>query len=283
MRRDAADILRTWERTALHQYADYGIQEELVCDLRHLYECLDRLFFEGILRKKYKEHDDFHRQRPCEHVRLDIFDSMPSGWCGLRRYFGVRRHAFASGGGIGKCCRGLRRSSGSDIVGVCCNDDGKRDEEEMIEYGEHPGATVWTSMLYRSAKSIRRRRRLRIGLVLRSPNNGDHYGIEHLLRALVHEMCHAYIEKMWEPHWPDADYETFVRKGGHGGHGGHGVLWQALCWKAFEEIESWGVDSAQGLRRLEPMLADLVMNRTGVVEMPEEIQTIFRSLGPGLV
>lgn len=279
-RKSVVHILRSWERTALHQYADYEIREELVRDLRHLYSSLDRLFFEGMLRKKHREHNDFCRIRPCEHVRLDIFESMPSAWWGLRRYLGVRRHAFASdSGGIDKRCRGLRRGG---VVGGCCSGESIQDEGEVVEYDEHPGATVWTSLLCRSAKSMRRRRRLRIGLVLRSPDDGGHYSIEHLLRVLVHEMCHAYIEKMWEPHWPDADYEAFVRNGGGGG-GGHGVLWQALCWRAFEEIESWDVGSAQGLRRQEPMLAGLALYRTGAVEMPEETQALFRNLGPGLV
>ncbi|KAK7935250.1 hypothetical protein PG985_000745 [Apiospora marii] len=278
-RRTVVHILRSWERTALHQYADYEIREELVRDMRLLYTSLDRLFFGAMLRKKHNEHNVLCQIRPCERARLDIFDSMPSAWCGLRRYLGVRRHAFASGSGggsIDKRCRGLRRGG---VVGGCCGGvNGKRDKgEEVVQYDEHPGATVWTSLLCRSAKSMRRRRRLRIGLVLRSPDDGGHYSIEHLLRALVHEMCHAYIEKMWEPHWPDADYEAFVRNGGDG----HGVLWQALCWKVFEEIESWGVDSAQGLRRQEPMLEDLALNRTGVVEMPEETRALFRSLGRG--
>ncbi|KAK8058802.1 hypothetical protein PG994_009250 [Apiospora phragmitis] len=284
-------ILHSWERTALHQYADYEVRTQLVRDLRRLYECLDILFFEGMLRLKYRCHG--FRTRPCERVRLDIFESMPSAWCGgLRRYLGVRRHAFSSGGcgsGLSKRCRGLScGGGGGNGFGVgrgCCRSgdrNGREDEdenEEEVEYDEHPGATVWTSLLCRSAKSLRRRRRLRIGLVLRSPDDGGHYSIEHLVRALVHEMCHAYVEKMWEAAWPAADYEAFVRHGGDG----HGVLWQALCWKVLEEIESWGVDSAQGLCRQEPMLADLALSRAGVLRMPAETEAIFRSLGPGLV
>ncbi|KAK8034925.1 hypothetical protein PG993_009920 [Apiospora rasikravindrae] len=290
-RKSIVHILRTWERTALHQYADHEVRAQLVRDLRRLYEFLDGLFFEGMLWMKYREHDFDHQKMPCDRVRLDIFESMPSTWCGrLRRYLGVRRHAFSSGsGGYGnggtKRCHGLRRGG---VGHGCCGGSGygsrkgakeeKQEGEDVVGYDEHPGATVWTSLLCRSAKSLRRRRRLRIALVLRSPDDGGHYSIEHLLRALVHEMCHAYIEKVWGPGWPDADYEAFVR-----GNDGHGVLWQALCWKAFEEIESWGVDSAQGLRRQEPMLADLSLNRTGALRIPEATEAIFKSLGPGLV
>ncbi|KAK8065549.1 hypothetical protein PG997_012296 [Apiospora hydei] len=291
-RRSIVHILRTWERTALHQYADHEVRAQLVRDLRRLYEFLDGLFFEGMLRKKYREHDFEHQKMPCDRVRLDIFESMPSTWCGgLRRYLGVRRHAFSSGGrgnGVTKGCRGLKRGGAGR---GCCggSGDGSRkgakeeraeEEQDMLEYDEHPGATVWTSLLYRSAKSLRRRRRLRIGLVLRSPDDGGHYSIEHLMRALVHEMCHAYIEKVWGPGWPDADYEAFVRGSRDDGHG---VLWQALCWKVFEEIESWGIDSAQGLRLQESMLEDLALNQTGERRMPEETKAIFKSLGPGLV
>ncbi|KAK8101308.1 hypothetical protein PG999_011682 [Apiospora kogelbergensis] len=299
-RRIVTHILRTWERTALHQYADYEVRAQLVQDLRHLFRHLDRLFFAGRLDLKASE--TMIGIRPCERVRLDIFESMPSPWHGgVRRYLGARRHAFSSGGhGSSKRCHGLSRGRdggrGGGIGISCCSggsDDGSYCDEKgghyYANYEGHAGATVWTSLLARSAKSLRRRRRLRIGLVLRSPEDGNHYGIEHLLRVLVHEMCHAYIEKMWEADWPAADYEAFVRRGPGGGRHNrcgddhHGVLWQALCWKAFEEIESWGIDSVQGLRRQDPMLADLARNRTGVACMPEASKALFRSLGPGLV
>ncbi|KAK8031811.1 hypothetical protein PG990_001545 [Apiospora arundinis] len=304
-RNNITHILRTWERTALHQYADPAVRSQLVRDLRQLYRLLDRLFFAGRL--------DFKTSatwaigvRPCERVRLDIFDSMPSPWCGgLRRYLGVRRHAFSSssGGGHGgdsKRCRGLSRprggNGGGGGIGCCSSGRSSRDDYSDEKggnyhenYDEHAGATVWTSLLARSAKSMRRRRRLRIALVLRSPDDGGYYSIEHLLRVLIHEMCHAYIEKMWEADWPADDYEAFVRRGPGGGrhntHGDdhHGVLWQALCWKAYEEIEGWDVDSVQGLRRQDPMLADLALNHTRVRRMPEASKALFRSLGPGLV